>query len=268
MTEIDCETWEDFETKINELLPANHVSTLLFRGQKDSKWKLETTLERHCGDKYKKLEEFYLAIFNAKPEIETTYSDRKWSTPTPLEYKEWLTKKELLAGDPAIEYMIYLRHYGFPSPLLDWSRNKYVAAFFAFGDLPIIKTDFYVSIYAYIGFLSSCKGGIDINGPHIYERGLKDKSDLASLKRHNKQEPKYTICVVNDHNDKDVCYTCHEEVFMQNNNRRDILFKFNIPSSERHKVLKKLEDEHGINHYSLFGTEDSYIKTMAIRYIG
>jgi hypothetical protein len=32
----------------------------------------------------------------------------------------------------AYSYMAHLRHNGFPSPLLDWTRSPYVAAFFAF----------------------------------------------------------------------------------------------------------------------------------------
>jgi len=171
------------------LLPANHISPLLFRGQRDSKRKLETTLERYCGNKYKALEKYYCAIYNAKSKIEN-FIKGEWPIPTPTEHKQWLEKKHFLWGALATEYMIYLRHHGFPSPLLDWSLDRNIAAFFAFGDLPIIETDSNVSIYAYIGFLSNSKW-YEINEPRIYGRGLKDKSELAPLARHNRQEAQY-----------------------------------------------------------------------------
>jgi FRG domain len=35
-------------------------------------------------------------------------------------------------GLPAYDLLIYTRHHGFPSPLLDWTRSAYIAAFFTF----------------------------------------------------------------------------------------------------------------------------------------
>jgi hypothetical protein len=45
---------------------------------------------------------------------------------------------------------------------------------------------------------------------------------------------------------------------------QDLLWKFNIPTSERLKVLKFL-DAHNLNAFSLFGSEESLMETMALR---
>ena len=42
------------------------------------------------------------------------------------------------------------------------------------------------------------------------------------------------------------------------------LQKLNIPSTERQKVLKVL-DEHNLNAFSLFGSEESLMETLAQR---
>ena len=56
--------------------------------------------------------------------------------------------------------MSYIRHLGFPTPILDWSRNYNIASFFAFEDKTDSKS---VSIYIYQEYKndSNLKGGID-----------------------------------------------------------------------------------------------------------
>jgi hypothetical protein len=46
---------------------------------------------------------------------------------------------------------------------------------------------------------------------------------------------------------------------------QDVLWKFNIPSTERLKVLRLLNDDYNINAFSLFGSEESLMETMALR---
>ena len=66
-------------------------------------------------------------------------------------------------GDPfpvlLYRYMAYLRHFGFPSPLLDWSRSPFVAAFFAFRDDPPGKKPDKRSVFAYCENRATVKGG-------------------------------------------------------------------------------------------------------------
>lgn len=48
-----------------------------------------------------------------------------------------------------------------------------------------------------------------------------------------------------------------------NGKDQDLLWKFNIPVVERSKILKLL-NMMNINAFSLFGTEDSLIETIAV----
>jgi len=53
-------------------------------------------------------------------------------------------------------------------------------------------------------------------------------------------------------------------VFIHARPGQDALWKFNIPSTERIKVLKLL-DEYTLNAFSLFDSDESLLETMWIR---
>lgn len=46
--------------------------------------------------------------------------------------------------------------------------------------------------------------------------------------------------------------------------RRTPIWKFVIPATEYYKVLKSL-DEHNLNGFSLFGSEEGLMESLAIR---
>jgi hypothetical protein len=82
--------------------------------------------------------------------------------------------------------MAYLRHHGFPSPLLDWSSSPYVAAYFAFAEP--VEDGKNVAIYAY---RERGDGGFKIGGndePFIRQLG----PYVSGPKRHFAQRSQYT----------------------------------------------------------------------------
>ena len=133
-----------------------------------------------------------------------------------------------------------------------------MAAFFAFSNASSSAT--HVSIYAYQEYAELVKMN-ELNSPHISSHG----SYIRSHRRHFLQQCAYTICTVkNDAGEWQ--YACHEDVFEKGGENQDLLWKFNLPASERTKVLRSL-DLYNLNGYSLFGTEESLMETVAQREI-
>jgi len=264
MDEKPLNSWSEFENEINNLelfrkekseKTQAPVAQLFFRGQSNSCWKLETTWERHCGDKTK-LYDYYNLMLSVKDEIEAK-TGRKWDVPTLPKYKDWLETYKSVGGGhgfPGYEYMSYLRHYGFPSPLLDWSKSPYVAAYFAFRNLDAKVEK--VAIYAYMEH-TGAKGGWVASQNIITQ----DK-EVDSHKRHLLQQSCYSICTAGEK--EDAYYCCHEDVFSRGSKRQDFLWKFTLPINEQRYIVKLLESQK-ITAYSLFGSEESLMETEFLR---
>jgi hypothetical protein len=260
METINIEAWEDLlpriETIKNNCAKRSEVhgaASFLFRGQSNMDWHLLTTLDRAENTKFSFMT-YYRLIRRIAPQI-AAFTSLTFLVPGGDEYKAWLENDILMPLNlPAYEIMIYLRHHGFPSPLLDWTRSVHIAAFFAFRNVPAeVKR---VSLYAY------CENPEDLKGychgePTIWRKG----PYVNSHRRHFLQQCEYTICI--QHNDE-WCYAPHESAFDRNDQNQDLLWKFTIPVSERNKVLRLL-DSYNINALSLFSSEESLMETLAFR---
>jgi hypothetical protein len=263
MEERNVATWEEFLGGFDEIRKERASSTdyvqdypLLFRGQGSSCWRLSATLERVRERMLYR--DYYRIIAKIRPQIESLVGG-DWPIPPYPEVERLVTAYEefnniLWAGDrPAYAYMAYLRHHGFPSPLLDWSRSPYVAAYFAFANAGN-DTNGCVSIFVL------CERNFKVSGNrmdvvHIFGPYLK------THRRHVLQQSQYTVCL-SFHDEWR--FEGYDLVFEEGPRQQAFCWKFTIPVSERSKVLALL-DEHNLNAFSLFGSEESLMETLATR---
>lgn len=265
MKEIPISTWEEFPITINNIIreygerDINGIiinNRFIYRGQADSNWHLESTLERFSDSSWTVQSYVELAI-RCVPQIES-FTGKEWNIP--LHPESFLEKKQdpdaFFVSIPHFEYCTYLRHHGFPSPIMDWTSSPYIAAFFAFAEQNNSEK---AAIYIYIESLNGVRVGWG-GEPQISVRGHYVKTH----KRHFLQQSCYTIC--SRHENNSFVFSCHEDVFNRARPDQDILIKITIPRSERLKVLSYLNDVN-INHFSLFQSEEALMKTLALKEI-
>jgi hypothetical protein len=265
----DLPDWEAFHRELHNLRAnyGNPSSPLLFRGQPDSEFRLTTTLER-AGCEGMSFEAYYLLVSRTRPAVETL-TGVKWDVPDysgeiAKSFREIGLVTDLPYRFPSIElyrYLVYLRHHGFPSPLLDWSRSPYVAAFFAFRDLasrPNSEKPEKRSIYVYCEMPKGFKGGA------VGETAMRPIGPyVRSHPRHFRQQSDYTMCWAFEAN-TGWKFHRHEPVFGSRGDKQDALWKFNLPSSEGAKIVDSL-NQYNLNAFSLFDSEETLLETMWFR---
>ena len=258
-------SFEEFLEEAKELQQTfkeqqSEVSTLLFRGQANAEWPLQTTLERATTGAISILQ-YYEKINWIRPEIET-FTERRWNIPSTEDLANMLQDKKIFSPADVFRqheiysYMGYLRHHGFPSPFLDWSHSLYVAAYFAFSNIPKDAQKVSICVFqekpARFKSWTSSEPFIEHFGPVV-----------PGNKRHFLQQSEYTWCVSKKVTewwfDPNPAVLMHDPEADQ-----DRLLKYNIPVGEKRKALALLQ-QMNINAYSLFGNQEGLMQTLAFK---
>lgn len=263
METLDLDSWAEFPAAIEDIKAKygtfridKHTSSnsILYRGQGNVEWPLTTTLER-VSDKEWSFISYLELIHRCLPQIES-YFDRSWNIqPNWPEVEQEARNQIKNTGNqiPHYAYWVYLRHYEFPSPLLDWSKSPYVAAFFAFDEK--LQSD-RVAVYAYIEktdgtrWSPHAKPRIELLGPYV----------RRTHRRHFLQQAWYTVAYM--YGKDDHTFKPHESGFFGREEGQDILIKVTMPQTSRLDALRDLL-EYNITRHSLFQSEESLIKTIA-----
>lgn len=224
---------------------------LLFRGQISSSWNLKSSLERHgvnqitCGEYYRLIDR-YKPLIN--PFIENKYERKSSLAGYPFNFQEYDKGSWEL---PEMEYLAYLRHHGFPTPLLDFSLSCFVALFFACEDFNTEeKLDGKVFLYSPPENKENCGNGI----PDVRIIGRY----VEAGKRHFAQQSQYLVSVNFDSEWKFI--TFQEAVEHSRNDH--VLREIIIEAAAKASLMSSLR-EMNINRYSMFLNEDALIRAFA-----
>lgn len=256
MKEIEVNSWEGFLEEMSKIelgygifksVRDSYWHSILYRGQGDSEWPMKSTLERYSSSIWR-VTDYESLLTRCVPEI-NSLTGQSWN-PSPNQ-REPMSRQS--------EFWTYLRHCGFPSPLLDWTLSPYIAAFFAFEEK--MNAD-KAAIFALIGRPKSIEAGKE-GPPHITIL----RAFVKTHNRHYLQQSIHTYCT--QFKDGWDTFVPHKEALNDlpdNQEINETLIKFIIPRSERIKVLAYL-NKANINHFSLFQTEEALMQTLAFRKI-
>lgn len=226
--------WDKFKS-----FASSQNDGFIFRGQ-SKRWRLQTTFHRtghadiitYLDDKVPELERHINAFSNHE-----------------YDFKD----------DRSLGGLLNLaQHHGYPTPLLDWTKSPFVAAFFAFENARVIKKEGTVSVF--------CLN--DAEWSKIAGRQAQVRSPKLSVKNlelpgfgNQRVLPQQSITMFSNAADVESIVQSNESFAGQ------YLTAIAIPSSERERALRDLH-LMGITWGSMFPGIEGVCKQLASRHFG
>lgn len=248
-----CGLLKEIRDKFNE--------RLLFRGQGDAEWKIQSTLER-AGFKDISLKDYYEEIDSLKPEINSLgHHFQRWMGRNGYLF-DFSDYHEINRGFfPDIEYLSYLRHHGFPTPLIDVTQSEYVALYFACEELCEKKAKIFVFAE---DFGNTAVGG----EPELHQIGHYLESD----RRHIAQQSEYFVTVQYRRFEgysewHFVPFESFRGEYFGTQNSDDVesctksFFEIEIAEHAKKEILAELA-RMNVNRYTLYLDEDSLVQKL------
>lgn len=128
MIQHDLASWEEFLDFVKD--PKRCVPTLIYRGQANTEWKVESTLDR--------LEKRYPTRPNLGDGVPNEFDCPRVNRDTHLRRFKETARGKLISNIPSedndSELWALAQHHGLATPMLDWTYSPAVALFFAFED--------------------------------------------------------------------------------------------------------------------------------------
>lgn len=231
------EAWPDLYGLLESELFRESVSgrsAYIWRGQRSSDWPLSTTLDRLFGQRGFLSEHPEILERRAKTHLQAfryAARGRRGATPEHLTDVEWWALGQ---------------HFGLASPLLDWTRSPFVAAYFAFEEASSdseFRAVYALNQAAVIGASAAFAEGADSRGLRLpiieFVDPLSDENArLVS------QGGLFSRAPIGTSIENWIAHAFEDSP-------QRVLIKIEIPNTERVNCLRSL-DRMNINHLSLF----------------